>query len=62
MKSEREQTKEIMRSLYRLVDSVVESEVERVGNSVEGQDVRVIDESKADSESQTPAGTPDVKP
>ena len=62
MKSEREQTKEIMRSLYRLVDSVVESEVERVGNSVEGQDVRVIHESKADSESQTPAGTPDVKP
>ena len=62
MKSERQQIKSIMRSLYRLVDSVVESEVERVGNSVEGQDVRVIHESKADSESQTPPGTPDVKP
>ena len=62
MKSERQQIKSIMRSLYRAVDAVVESEVERVQNSVEGQDVRVIDASKADSESQTPPGTPDVKP
>ena len=62
MKSEDRQIKKIMKDLYRLTDSVVASEVERVRNSGGGQDVQVVDASKADSESQTPAGTPDVKP
>ena len=62
MKSEDLQIKRIMKDLYSLTDSVVESAVDRVRNSVSGQDVQVVDASKADSESQTPPGTPDLKP